>query len=215
MLLRQVLDKLDGFRDILNATVGDWKPPIVVVLVAESTGKSTLMERLTRMSIFPRDKMICTRVPIYVRLRNAEKAQAPTLSVQNVSSGRIERGPITVVMQRLGGEIDVSQEMDRVLQQEHRSEKVVASERIIVVEVKGPKLPFLDLVDLPGVVQSTIDLNRQTVALVERYIAKHGFVVSRHLPGRGRTSQLRHHVYRGKAQLGVSDPWFLHHLRQA
>ena len=139
---------------------------------AESTGKSTLMERLTMMNMFPRAKKICTRVPILVRLRNAEKAQAPTLAVQNVSSKAIESGPITIPMQ--GGELDVREAMQEILEQENKLAAGVASERIIIIEAKGPRLPCLDLVDMPGVVQFPPDLKEQTVALIERHIATHG-----------------------------------------
>ena len=149
-----------------------WQTPVLVVLGAESTGKSTLMERLIMMNMFPRAKKICTRVPILVRLRNAEKAQAPTLAVQNVSSKAIERGPTTIPMQ--GGELDVREAMQEILEQENKLAAGVASERIIIIEAKGPRLPCLDLVDMPGVVQFPPDLMDQTVALIERHVATHG-----------------------------------------
>jgi len=37
----------------------------------ESTGKSSLLENITRCSIFPRDRDICTRCPVRLQLTNA------------------------------------------------------------------------------------------------------------------------------------------------
>ena len=58
LLLHEVFDKLDGLRSVLDATIDGWKPPLLVVLGAESMGKSTLLERLTMMNLFPRHRKI-------------------------------------------------------------------------------------------------------------------------------------------------------------
>ena len=45
--------KLDPFRDILDEVLHGWAPPCVMVLGTETSGKSTIFDRLTLMSIFP------------------------------------------------------------------------------------------------------------------------------------------------------------------
>ena len=50
---------LDGMRDILklDETLKDWKSPKIVVIGSESSGKSSLLERLMMFPLLPRDKV--------------------------------------------------------------------------------------------------------------------------------------------------------------
>jgi len=86
-----IFTQLDLLRPILNQALKGWNPPQIVVLGAESSGKSTILERLALMSIFPRADNICTRIPIHVRLRRTEKPQAPRLVVWNKLTCAIEQ----------------------------------------------------------------------------------------------------------------------------
>jgi hypothetical protein len=70
------------------------------VLGNEKSGKSTLLERLTMMPVFPKDEDICTRMAIQLRLRRG----TPTLS----SLSLLERGPCMV-----GWEVGVGGRLER------------------------------------------------------------------------------------------------------
>jgi hypothetical protein len=107
--LRSVFGVLDEVRDVLEQTLDGWQPPQLVVMGQESSGKSSLMERLAMMPIFPRDKRLCTRVPIHVRLRNADKCEAATLEVHNVRTGDTEEEPY--VIPTAFGAVDVREKM--------------------------------------------------------------------------------------------------------
>ena len=170
--LREVFAQLDPLRDILSQTLNGWQPPQVVVIGQEGTGKSSILERLAMMSLFPRAEGICTRVPIHVRLRNAEVAQAPSLEVFNVATNTSEEGPHTLPLE--WGAVEVSEKMDEILQREHGRRTGVSMERIIIVRVEGPLVPSIDLVDLPGLVALPREQEAQTRALVERHVAEHG-----------------------------------------
>jgi hypothetical protein len=63
--LRRIFASLDSVRDILEQTLEGWQPPQLVVIGQESSGKSTILERLAIMPIFPRDRKLCTRMPIH------------------------------------------------------------------------------------------------------------------------------------------------------
>jgi hypothetical protein len=107
--LRGVFGVLDEVRDVLEQTLDGWRPPQLVVMGQESSGKSSLMERLAMMPIFPRDRKLCTRVPIHVRLRNADKCEAATLEVHNVRTGETEEEPY--VIPTAFGAVDVRAKM--------------------------------------------------------------------------------------------------------
>ena len=170
--LNSIFALLDPLRDILAQTLEGWQPPQLVVIGAESSGKSSLLERLVMMPIFPTAEGICTRLPIHVRLRNAAHAKAPRLEVYNLVNNQTEEGPFEVPMQ--SGALDVRDKMREVLAREHGRAEGVSADRIIILHVQGPHVPSLDVVDMPGLIAAPAALREQTRALIERQVAQHG-----------------------------------------
>jgi hypothetical protein len=82
--LSKIYTAMDRMSDDLTK-LGAPQPPIICVIGNESCGKSTLLEALIRMPLFPRATSFCTRMPIYVRLRRPTSAGEPTvrMSVQD------------------------------------------------------------------------------------------------------------------------------------
>ena len=62
-------------KDFGGALVG-WDIPAIIVEGGQSTGKSTLLERLTNLQIFPKKEDLCTRLAIRIRLRYSTKVTA-------------------------------------------------------------------------------------------------------------------------------------------
>jgi hypothetical protein len=44
---------LDSLADVMPKSLAGWKPPLFIVLGGESTGKSSLLERITMFPLFP------------------------------------------------------------------------------------------------------------------------------------------------------------------
>ena len=107
---------LDGLRQLLAEMLDGWQPPHIVVVGQESSGKSSVLERLVMTPLFPRDEKICTRLPIHVRLRRSDKAMPPRLEVYNNLTKTTEKGPYVIAAQY--GDFDVSEEMRRILTEE-------------------------------------------------------------------------------------------------
>jgi len=128
--------------------------------------------------LLPRDDNICTRLPIHVRLRRSEQAQAPRLEIYNIETKTTERGPYVIAAQ--SGATDVSEEMRRILTEEQGSLRGVSSNRIIILHITSPTVPFLDLIDMPGIVTAPSgnepsDMASQTSAVVKAHMqSEHG-----------------------------------------
>ena len=69
--LGKIFEKIDPLRDVLSVELDGWSPPKFIVLGAEDSGKSTLLDRITMLPMFPQGRNICTRLPIEVQLRRA------------------------------------------------------------------------------------------------------------------------------------------------
>ena len=171
--LNAVFAQLDPLREIFAETLKGWRPPQLVVIGAESSGKSSLLERLVMMPIFPTAEGICTRLPIHVRLRNTPQAHAPQLEVYSLARGQTEEGPYEVPMQ--SGAIDVRDKMQEILDRENIDPAYgVSMDRIIILHVQGPHVPSLDVVDLPGLIAAPASPRKKTRRLVDMQVAQHG-----------------------------------------
>jgi len=114
--LGAVFSLLDGLRQLLTETLDGWQTPQIVVVGQESSGKSSVLERLMMMPLLPRADNICTRLPIHVRLRRSDKAMPPRLEVYNTLTKTTEKGPYVIAAQY--GDFDVREEMRRILTEE-------------------------------------------------------------------------------------------------
>jgi len=148
LTLRSVFAHLDPLRDILAASLEGWQPPQVVMIGQESSGKSSILERVAMMPLFPRGDDITTRLPIHVHLRNADISLPPTLEVVDTKTNKTVRGPY--VVPSISGHLDVSEQMDEILSEEQRGLQGVSSTRRIVLHIENRHVPSIDLVDLPG-----------------------------------------------------------------
>jgi hypothetical protein len=111
--LWSVFGVLDPLQDVLEQTLDGWQPPQLVVIWQESSGKSTVLERLAMMPMFPRDKKLCTRVAIHVRLRNVDKCEPATLEVHNVKTGKTQTE--AYVIPTASGAVDVREKMQEII----------------------------------------------------------------------------------------------------
>jgi hypothetical protein len=177
--LGRMFSLLDGLRGLLAELLDGWQPPQIVVVGEESSGKSSVLERLMMTPLLPRDEHICTRLPIHVRLRRSDQAEPPRLEVVNVTTNTTERGPYVIASQ--SGAADVSKEMRKIIEEEQGGElRGVSASRIIIVHITSPDVPCLDLIDMPGLVSTPTgnepaDMASQTEAVVKTHMqSEHG-----------------------------------------
>ena len=172
--LGQIFGQLDPLRDLLAQCLDGWQPPQLVAVGNEKSGKSTLLERLAMMPIFPHAEEICTRMRIQVRLRRGE-ARAPRLEVYNLEQRRTE-GPILDVPMD-SANIDMRDAMARFVSRQNGTLTGVTKTHMLILHVQSPSVPSLDLVDLPGVVTVAAagepdDMPQQTRELVDGHITE-------------------------------------------
>eukprot|EP00607_Mallomonas_marina_P000826 CAMPEP_0182434958 /NCGR_PEP_ID=MMETSP1167-20130531/72812_1 /TAXON_ID=2988 /ORGANISM="Mallomonas Sp, Strain CCMP3275" /LENGTH=1273 /DNA_ID=CAMNT_0024625429 /DNA_START=176 /DNA_END=3997 /DNA_ORIENTATION=- len=168
--LAKVFEVIDPIRDLLASI--KWQPPAIVVLGNEKSGKSSLLERLAMIPIFPKAKQICTRMAIHVRLRRGP-ARPPLVEVYDKAAGAVLRD--MVIPMEKGNEY-VNDAMERILMAENDGViRGICNRKMLVLHVSSPSAPNLDLVDLPGLVSTFVrgepeNMQALTRELVETYI---------------------------------------------
>ncbi|KAK3309782.1 P-loop containing nucleoside triphosphate hydrolase protein [Chaetomium strumarium] len=170
---RALLDLLDKLQ---FAQLDNVKLPQIVVVGDQSAGKSSVLEAITGTP-FPRDAGACTRFATEIRLRRAPQTSinVSVIPDKNRSFAEQER------LRQFGGTVNADIPFEHLMRSavDLIAPKNIpgrfAARDILVVEKRGPEMPLLTLVDLPGLVrnanndQSLEDI-RTIEALSDRYM---------------------------------------------
>jgi len=176
---------LDLIEKLQFAQLDNVKLPQIVVVGDQSAGKSSVLEAITGTP-FPRDAGACTRFATEIRLRRAAQSGI-TVSIipdKNRTFKEQER------MREFAGRVDGDTSFEAMMR--HAVELIApknipgrfAARDILVVEKRGPDLPLLTLVDLPGLVRNanndqSLDDIKTIEALSDRYMKSSRTIIRR------------------------------------
>ncbi|XP_062076978.1 dynamin-related protein 4C-like [Humulus lupulus] len=136
--IRPVLDAVDRLRNLAVMDEGIELPTIVVV-GDQSSGKSSVLESLARISL-PRGQGICTRVPLIIRLQNQTNPHHdPELYLQ------YNNGEVVHVKEE-----NTSEAINLATETLAGDGKGISKTPLTLV-VKKKGVPDLTMVDLPGI----------------------------------------------------------------
>jgi GTPase SAR1 family protein len=159
---QSLLDEIDSLR--LQGISEFVFLPQIVVCGDRSSGKSSVLEAISGVP-FPRSDTLCTRIATEVILRPAPEAGATVSIVPSQDASDAERSKLVGFKQTLHGLDEFPELVERAKAVTGISTGAAFSRHILRVEVSGPKMPKLTLVDLPGLIHS--DNKQQSLADVE------------------------------------------------
>jgi GTPase SAR1 family protein len=140
-------------REVLSA----YQCPTIVMVGSESTGKSSTIENITKVPIFPTAKGICTRCPIKVSLFPEEKEAYTVTFRKNTQSFNADtKGSLKACIAKIFDEI--------------ASCPAGYTNDEITVTIERKDVMRMDIVDLPGIVAYPQPAKDFTSALSLKYI---------------------------------------------
>lgn len=168
--LLELIDKLQ-FAQLDNV-----KLPQICVVGDQSAGKSSVLEAITGTP-FPRDAGACTRFATEIRLRRA----AQTSLTVSIIPDKHRDLKAQEALRAFGGTVNQDMSFEQLMR---RAVDLIAPKNvpgrftardILVVEKRGPDLPLLTLVDLPGLVKNanndqSLDDIKTIESLCDRYM---------------------------------------------
>jgi GTP-binding protein EngB required for normal cell division len=134
----------------------DLKPPKIIVIGNESHGKSTLLERIIGLPLFPKEKGICTRCVIRVHLRRCPAGTPAIAEITTVSTLTYGRPPPSpVIFTALDNIREKIQYVMDGLVKNDKQRRMIIDDHEIVVKLQLPYCLNLDILDVPGLVTTT------------------------------------------------------------
>ncbi|KAK2766759.1 hypothetical protein FQN54_006073 [Arachnomyces sp. PD_36] len=154
--------------------------PQLVVVGDQSSGKSSVLEGLTRLP-FPRDSGLCTRFATHITFRrDPERSIAvsiiPAADASQEEVERMRAWSVTIetldatsfgdIMAQVHGVMDLSDP------QAKDSGKEAFSDNVLRLEISGPDQDHLSVIDVPGIFKTTTEgvTTKSDMALVERIV---------------------------------------------
>lgn len=138
----------------------DYSLPTVVVIGEESVGKSSLLEKIIKAQIFPRDTKICTKCPIHLKLDSSEK-QYISISYKDTT-------------EQLDSKNDIYERVRDIFKT--FPENNISSDEI-EIKICEPNMPTFEFYDLPGIVSYPKNNANTTVKLCKKYLSNDNTIV--------------------------------------
>ena len=164
------LDALERIRAALKDVVGERiSVPGIVVVGAQSSGKSSVLEHATGLA-FPRGEGMCTRVPTIVSVESIGDAEDETSSITVASDPTYE----THVRKLEPGDADGFAKAINEATDSLTGEGEIGSEPIYVKFKRPGNGPAFTLTDVPGITclsKTQADVELRTIDLTRRMIS--------------------------------------------
>lgn len=160
-------EALDALMHLDLMTKLNLQAPQVIVIGSENHGKSTLLERLIGFPIFPRFRSLCTCCRIRVKLRRQTAMAISKIYVRNLTTNTVDESTVeNVALEMMCNRVKAR--MDEMLA--NRPHRSIISDREIVIEIRVPYCPNIDILDMPGLVaapkesaETSLELSRSTI----------------------------------------------------
>jgi len=154
-----------ALSDLLSARAENFQLPNIVVIGQETSGKSSVLENITKCAIFPRDRGACTKRPIRVRLIPPEALE----SVDSLS-------PIKITVEsETFTSVEAAREKIWLHMAQYSGVSISADE--LQVTVKSPDVPELELVDTPGIREYPPEARDTSKTVASQYVNEADSVV--------------------------------------
>lgn len=163
---RSLLDTIDSLRELRVGSIISL--PQIIVVGAQSTGKSSVLEAISRVR-FPTDGRLCTRFATELILRRASKT---TVNVSIKFANKQDQAASRPFQVSSFSKDDLPQLVNQAKERMGIQEGGKGfSNDVLRVEITGPDMYPLTLVDLPGLYQgSTADQSVEGVEFVNQLI---------------------------------------------
>ncbi|KAJ3170802.1 hypothetical protein HDU88_008705 [Geranomyces variabilis] len=162
--VRDLLDKNDKVRAVVGGTDFQNLVPLIVVVGAQSHGKSSVLEAAAEVKL-PAGTGMVTKRPLVMQLRRAADKSAETITFQ----GAAREKPISISAKEISK--CVSQDTKRTDDEQSKAGNPTGIvNQPMTIRIEKPDLPDVTLIDLPGIKYDDKTAEDRIKALIREYI---------------------------------------------
>lgn len=151
MLTSEIFAELDRVMEFNLIMKLGLKPPQIVVIGSQSSGKSSVLERLIFFCLFPRDYDLSTRCIIRVNLRRGATTLITIAQRDRATKAVIEKTKRPVALETVAREVKLM--MDAIMAEPEEAGNAISLRKEIEIDISAPYCPNLNVLDVPGQVQ--------------------------------------------------------------
>jgi GTP-binding protein EngB required for normal cell division len=152
-----------------------YRLPKIIVVGNESTGKSSLLENITKCQLFPRDSKLCTKCPVHVKIKNGKSNYSISYyePLTNTKAS-IDKSKSKLIKVQIENKNDI---YPKVLEYMNKIPVDTISEDELIIEICGEELPTFDFFDLPGIRAYPPELAETTTELCRKYLSDKNSII--------------------------------------
>ncbi|OQV13565.1 Dynamin-1-like protein [Hypsibius exemplaris] len=153
------VDDFGRLQSIVESIGTDLPLPLIVVVGAQSDGKSSVLESIVGHPFLPRGEGCVTRTPIklFMRTTHAENGCDPvehiSVSYDTGMLGGVAREALVTHTKRLLDFRRIAQAIQEATR-ELTGGRTGIVENLVTVNIQSPRVPNLTLIDLPGMIEN-------------------------------------------------------------
>ena len=164
-LFGKIKDIIKNLTKDNTAELEQYKLPKVIVIGNESTGKSSLLENITKCQLFPRHSSLCTKAPIHLILNNGD----PKYVVKYINPEE-NIDMVAEIIDKKEIYKKISEIMNSI-----PSDNIYEYE--IIIEMTDHDLPRFDFFDLPGIRSYPPKMAEITTNICKKYLSNKDSIV--------------------------------------
>lgn len=152
-LFGKIKNVVGGLVNNNPVELAKYKLPKVIVMGNESTGKSSLLENITKCQLFPRHSKLCTKAVVHLILNNGDEKYVVKYGDKSLDIDQRD---------------NIYKEIKKIMD-ELPSDSI--SEEEIIIEMTDKDLPNFEFFDLPGIRSYPQNMADTTTNLCKKYLA--------------------------------------------
>jgi len=142
------------FKGIFKQNIDEeFQTPKICVIGNTSSGKSSLLENITKTPIFPRNKTLCTKQPIHLSLKNSDTEEYI-----------FNRKPVN------------KDSIRKTIEDEFLKNDTIV-DKTIEVCISGHDLINFEFIDFPGLCSHPPALKESSISLTEKYLKDNNIIL--------------------------------------
>ena len=189
-IIKRLTDSIFGKIQLIIASIftaediSNYVLPKLIIIGNESTGKSSLLENITKCQLFPRDSKLCTKCPIRVKMTKGVAKYSVSYYENNDDNedtvlNKKKKSFLPTKVKKMSTK-DFSEKSEIykfVAEYMNNLPQEYISDEELIIEISDENVPTLELYDLPGIRTYPPQMAETSLNVCKKYLVDKNAIV--------------------------------------